>query len=172
MQFRTLNPLESLALRLRVEYIELGWKRLKKDIAFAEVNQICAKHQIEIKDLESTTGSFDKRIFFINQKLLLRVSEAPMTMEQEKFKRVAALNFVPKILHTGMLENGTEPIFYTILTLLPGDDFVNAYRETTLAGPIMTSDCIYRQFLTFQAPGDLDIKDTGKSSSKHPQNYT
>lgn len=55
-----------------------------------------------------------------------------MTLEQEKFKRVAALNFVPKILHVGELENEAGSIFYTILTLLPGDDFVNVYRETTL----------------------------------------
>jgi len=106
---------------------------LKKDITFAEVNQICARHQIEIKDLESTTGSFDKKIFFINQKLLLRVSETPMTSEQEKFKRVAALNFVPKVLHAGVLENDTRPLFYTFLTLLPGDDFVSGYPQTTSA---------------------------------------
>lgn len=106
---------------------------MKKSIAFAEVNQICARHQIEIKDLQSTTGSFDKQIFFINQKLLLRLSETPMTLEQEKFKRVAALNFVPKILHVGVLENDRGPIFYTLLTLLPGNDFVHVYGETTLA---------------------------------------
>lgn len=106
---------------------------MKKDITFAEVNQICARHEIEVKDLESITGSFNKRIFFINQKLLLRVSEFPMTLEQQKIKRVAALNFAPKILHVGKLEDNTGPIFYTFLTLLPGDDFVNAYWETTLA---------------------------------------
>ena len=106
---------------------------MRKDISFAEVNQICARHQIEIKNLESTTGSFDKKIFFINQKLLLRVSETPMTSEQEKFKRVAALNFVPKVVHAGVLENDTRPLFYTFLTLLPGDDFVSVYPQTTLA---------------------------------------
>ena len=56
-----------------------------------------------------------------------------MTGEQEKFKRVAALNFVPKILQDGELENDTGSIFYTFLTLLPGGDFVNVYPETTLA---------------------------------------
>ena len=104
-----------------------------KDIAFAEVEQICAQHQIEIKDLKSTTGSFGKKIFFINQKYLLRVSKSPMINEQGKFKRVEALHFVPKILHVGALETDTGSIFYTFLTLLPGDDFVNLYRETTLA---------------------------------------
>jgi len=77
---------------------------LKKDITFAGVNRICARHQIEIKALASTTGSFAKKIFFINQQLLLRISETPMTFEQEKFKRVAVLDFVPQILHIGVLE--------------------------------------------------------------------
>jgi len=108
-------------------------EELKKNISFSEIKQICSQHQIEIKDLESNAGSFDKTIFFINQNYLLRVSETPMTLEQEKFKRVAALSFVPKILHVGELENDTGSIFYTIVTLLPGDDFVHVFPETTLA---------------------------------------
>ena len=102
-------------------------------ITFAEVNQICSKHQIEIWDLKSAAGSFGKKVFFINQKFLLRVSETPMTSEQEKFRRVAALNLVPQILQVGALENDTGSIFYTFLTYLPGDDFVNVYRDTTFA---------------------------------------
>jgi aminoglycoside phosphotransferase (APT) family kinase protein len=100
---------------------------------FAEVHQICSTHQIEIKDLSSLTGSFGKKIFFINQEFLLRVSETAMTLEQEKFRRVATLNFVPKIIHTGTLEREVGPIYYTLLTLLPGDDFVNVYPGTTEA---------------------------------------
>lgn len=108
-------------------------KTLKQDIAFAELNQICAQHQIEIKELESPTGSFEKNIFFINREFLLRISKAPMTLEQQKFRRVATLNFVPQLLHTGAIESGGGTLFYTLLTLLPGDDFVNAYPETTSA---------------------------------------
>lgn len=103
------------------------------DITIAEVTQICAKHQIEIKDLESTTGSFSKNIFFINQRLLLRVSETPMIREQEKFERVAALNFVSKILHVGEVKSNSGSIYYTLLTLLPGGDFVDVFQKTTLA---------------------------------------
>jgi aminoglycoside phosphotransferase (APT) family kinase protein len=110
-----------------------GRKRLKKELDRTEVDRICARHQIEIRQLDSVAGSFAKRIFFINRQLLLRVSETPMTLEQEKFNRVATLNFVPKIIHAGVLEREGGSIYYTLLTLLPGDDFVNAYRETTLA---------------------------------------
>ena len=104
-----------------------------KNIAFSQVSQICGKHQIEIKDLASVTGSFDKKIFIINQELLLRVSDTPMTLEQGKFRRVTMLDLVPKILHTGVLESDTEPLYYTLLTFLPGHDFVNGYQETSSA---------------------------------------
>jgi aminoglycoside phosphotransferase (APT) family kinase protein len=109
---------------------------LKKEIGSSEVRQICTNHQIEIKDFQTLTGSFGKKIFFINQEFLLRVSERPMTLEQEKFRRVAALNFVPKIIHAGTLQREAGPIYYTLLTYLPGDDFVNVYPETTEAQQI------------------------------------
>lgn len=103
------------------------------DIDVSEVRQICGTHAVEIKHLSSTTGSFAKQIFFINHELLLRVSETPMTLEQEKFRRIAALDFVPRIIHTGMLQRAARPIYYTLLTLLPGDDFVIIYPHTTHA---------------------------------------
>jgi len=104
-----------------------GWERLAKTIGFAEVSQICAKHQINIKDWHSTIGSFDKQIFFINDELLLRVSATTMGREQERFRRIAALPQVPQIKHVGVLERAAGPVYYTLLTLLPGDDFVNGY---------------------------------------------
>jgi aminoglycoside phosphotransferase (APT) family kinase protein len=106
---------------------------MKKVIDFTEVQQICSAHQIEIKDLTSITGSFGKKIFLINQEFLLRVSEISMTLEQEKFRRIATLNFVPKIIYTGTLPREAGFIYYTLLTLLPGDDFVNVYPKTTKA---------------------------------------
>jgi aminoglycoside phosphotransferase (APT) family kinase protein len=83
--------------------------------------------------VRSVTGSFGKQIFFINGDYLLRVSAASMTLEQEKFRRIAALEFVPKIIHTGCLQRDGGPVSYTLLTLLPGDDFVNAYPQTSAA---------------------------------------
>jgi len=56
-----------------------------------------------------------------------------MDREQARFKRIAALRFVPHIQHIGMLEREADPVYYTLLTLLPGDDFVNVYPGTTLA---------------------------------------
>jgi len=106
---------------------------MKKEIGFTEVHEICAGHQIEIQDLKTITGSFGKKIFFINQEFLLRVSESCMALEQEKFRRIAALPLVPKTIHTGALQREVGPLHYTLLTLLPGDDFVNVYSETTEA---------------------------------------
>jgi aminoglycoside phosphotransferase (APT) family kinase protein len=109
-----------------------GRKTLRKETDLATVSQICAKHGIEIKELSVRIGSFDKRIFFINNELLLRVSETTMEPEQERFRRVATLQFVPRIVHAGVLERDTGPVYYTLLTRLPGDDFVNVYSETTV----------------------------------------
>ena len=106
---------------------------MKNGIDFSEVQQICAMHQIEVQDLKTVAGSFSKSIFFINQEILLRVSEEPMTQEQEKFRRVAMLNFVPRILHMGVFEREGGPIYYTLLTMLAGDDFVNVYPRLTEA---------------------------------------
>lgn len=103
---------------------------MKEKISSTELRQICTGHQIEIVDLKSVTGSFGKQIFFINQEFLLRVSEVPMTLEQEKFRRIAALHFVPKMIHSGTLQREAGSIYYILLTLLPGDDFVNVYHET------------------------------------------
>jgi aminoglycoside phosphotransferase (APT) family kinase protein len=106
---------------------------LNEETDFTEVRQICAAHQIEVKQIQSITGSFAKKIFFINQEFLLRVSASSMALEQEKFRRVAALDDVPKMIHLGALERETGPLYYTLLTLLPGDDFVHLYPETTQA---------------------------------------
>jgi hypothetical protein len=106
---------------------------LKKEINFAAVYQICARHRIEIKDIKFNIGSFDKQIFFINHEYLLRVSETSMALEQEKFRRIAVLDFVPKIKHFGVLEGDAVPVHYTLLTLIPGDDFVYVFSETTIA---------------------------------------
>jgi serine/threonine protein kinase len=108
----------------------LGRRRLNNETDFSEVTQICSKHQIDIKDLKPVSGSFGKKIYIINHKLILRMSGSPMTIEQEKFNRVATLNFVPKLIHTGILIRETEPIYYILFTFLPGDDFVNVYPET------------------------------------------
>ena len=106
---------------------------LKREIEPECVHQICAECQIEIKDLKTVTGSFGKKIYIINQEVLLRVSETPMTLEQENFRLVATLNFVPKIIQIGTLQRETGPLYYTLLTLLPGDDLVNVYFQTTQA---------------------------------------
>ncbi len=100
------------------------------------VISICARHQIEVKKLTSVVGSFDKRIYFINDELVLRVFDDSMEAEQAKFRRVSALDFVPRILHVGVFQRETGPLHYTLLTRLPGDDFVNSYAETAVAQQI------------------------------------
>ena len=106
---------------------------MKNPLGLPEIQQICATHGIEVKALHGVTGSFGKQLFLVNHAFLVRVAAAPMTLEQAKVSRVATLALVPKLLHTGTLPREVEPVYYTILTLLPGDDFVNLYGATTTA---------------------------------------
>ncbi len=124
---------------------------MKKEVDFPEVHQICTAHRIQIQDLQTITGNFGKKIFILNREFLLRVSETPMTLEQEKFRRVAALNFVPKIVHTGTLLQEGGLIYYTLLTFLPGDDFVIAYPQTTQAQQKQLGEDIARFLDALQA---------------------
>ncbi|NSW53493.1 MAG: aminoglycoside phosphotransferase family protein [Anaerolineae bacterium] len=104
---------------------------MDSEMQMKDVQQICVRHQIEVEDLQMVTGSFGKKIFLINQEFLLRVSQNPMTHELGKFKRVAALAFVPRVIHTGTIMRENGPIYYILLNLLAGDDFVNLYQTTT-----------------------------------------
>lgn len=106
---------------------------MKTPLGLPEVQQICATHGIEVNTLHRVTGSFGKQLFLVNQAFLVRVSAAPMTLEQAKVSRVATLALVPQLLHIGTLTQEDGPLYYTILTLLPGDDFVNSYGATTAA---------------------------------------
>lgn len=117
---------------------------MNQETGLSDVQRICAAHQIAIGDLRTVTGSFGKQIFFINREFLLRVSQAPMTAEQEKFRRIAALPRVPQILQTGVLERETGPLYYTLLTLLPGDDFVNVYPQTSAAQQRLSGELVAR----------------------------
>lgn len=107
-------------------------QQLQQELFSDEVNQVCQRHGIECKEVKTITGSFAKQIFIINQELLLRVSATTMAGEQERFRRIAGLPFVPHIQHSGLLERTTGPLYYILLSLLPGDDFINVYAETTI----------------------------------------
>ncbi len=69
----------------------------------------------------------------INRMFLLRLSTKPMTREQINFRRIAALPQVPKLQQIGQIEVAGELFYYTLLTLLPGCDVVEAYAATTIA---------------------------------------
>ncbi|MEZ4615516.1 MAG: aminoglycoside phosphotransferase family protein [Caldilineaceae bacterium] len=105
----------------------------EEDPSYPHVKSICAKHNIAITELQVITGSFGKQIYLINQEYLLRTSTRPMVREQENFRRIAALPAVPKLQGCGQSEDADPQHYYTLLTRLPGQDFVDCYAETTVA---------------------------------------
>lgn len=96
------------------------------------IHQICANHGITINTLQVPTGSFGKEIFMINDMFLLRTSTKSMAREQENFRRIATLPQVPQLEQVGQIEHADAPLYYTLLTLLPGHDFVDAYANITI----------------------------------------
>lgn len=103
------------------------------DIDITDVQAVCAAHHIEIRAVQAATGSFGKLIFFINGEYLLRLSASPMDGEQEKYRRVTGLDHVPRIVAAGAHARAGGPLYYTLLTLLPGRDIVDADAQTTPA---------------------------------------
>lgn len=100
-----------------------------KSINQSDIERILSNHSIEIQHIDSVIGSFNKEIYFINQQYILRSSESDMDAEQERYKRVESLNFVPKIQYVGYLKRENKGLHYILLHMLPGDDFVKSFKE-------------------------------------------
>ena len=64
-----------------------------------DIREICRLHQLQCDSIEKATGSFDKELFFIDNKYLLRTSRQPMLEERKKINRVRDLKQVPKIVY-------------------------------------------------------------------------
>lgn len=99
----------------------------------AAVHEICADLAIDVRMITRLIGNDRKNVYSINRRWLMRLSAAPMAAEQEKITRVADLQLAPKILHSGMRLVGDRDLHFTLLSFLPGDDYLAACPEMTEA---------------------------------------
>jgi aminoglycoside phosphotransferase (APT) family kinase protein len=95
-----------------------------------EVKKLFKKHHIPVSKISKKTGSFQKDIFFVNNEYILRPSKVEMKKEQENFKRIEKLSYVPRILFWGRFRSHNN-YYYTILNMLPGIDFIDAVSHMT-----------------------------------------
>lgn len=84
-----------------------------------DIKEICKQHHLQCNKITKAFGSFDKELFFIDDKYLIRTSRQPMLDEQFKINRIKDLKQVPKIVHSSD-QNSTNNIFYLILEYIQG----------------------------------------------------
>jgi aminoglycoside phosphotransferase (APT) family kinase protein len=96
----------------------------------SQVRELFRGHGIEVTGITCLTGSFQKDIVLVNDAYVVRQSKTEMGEEQERFRRIEHLPFVPKIVFSSSIGSPDE-IFYEVLNMLPGVDFVDAVSDMT-----------------------------------------
>lgn len=91
-----------------------------------DIKEICIANQMQCNKITKAFGSFDKELFFIDDKYLIRTSKQPMQAEQYKINRIKDLKHVPKIIHASDQSNTDCNLYYLILQYIQGDElFIN-----------------------------------------------
>lgn len=96
----------------------------EKDIRF-----ICLAHQLECNKITKIIGSFNKELFFIDDKYLIRTSKQSMLDEQYKINRIKELKNVPKIVYTSDQSSSNSKIYYLILEYIQGFELFTNYKD-------------------------------------------
>ena len=93
------------------------------------IREICLAHQLQCNNITKLIGSFDKELFFIDDKYLIRTSKQSMLEEQNRINRVKDLKHVPKILYASDQSNTDDNIYYLILQCVPGCELLANYHN-------------------------------------------
>ena len=91
-------------------------------------------------------GSFDKELFVVDDKYLIRTSKKPMITEQQKINRVKDLNLAPHIMHSSAYIKN-EKIHYLIMNYLSGEQLFSIIENLNDNEIVKISDEI-SSFLT------------------------
>lgn len=93
-----------------------------------DIKTICKAHQLQCNKTTKITGSFDKELFIVDDKYLIRTSRQPMHDEQIKINRIKDLKHVPKIVHASDQSIISSTIYYIILEYLEGSELYSVYN--------------------------------------------
>lgn len=94
-----------------------------------DIREICRVNQLQCNGITKAIGSFDKELFFIDDKYLMRTSKQSMLDEQYKIDRVKDLKHVPKIIHASDQSSSDCEIYYLILEYIQGCEMLAKYSE-------------------------------------------
>lgn len=94
-----------------------------------DISMICNTHQLKCNKITKTIGSFDKELFIVDDKYLIRTSRQPMNDEEIKINRIKDLKHVPKIIHASEQSIADGTIYYIILEYLEGCELYSIYND-------------------------------------------
>lgn len=94
-----------------------------------EIREICRANQVPCNKITKVIGSFDKELFFIDDKYLIRISKQSMADELLKIDRVKDVKHVPKIIHASDQSSSDCSIYYLILEYIQGCELFNCYHD-------------------------------------------
>lgn len=93
------------------------------------IREICEKHKLKYSSITKINGSFDKEVFNINDRYLIRTSKQSMIDEISKFNRIKDIKHVPHILCTSNQSIEGSPIYYIILEYIQGVELLSVYNN-------------------------------------------
>lgn len=93
------------------------------------IREICQANQLRCNKIIGVVGSFDKELYFIDDKYLMRISKKSMLEEQIKIDRIKDLKHVPKIVHSSDQSNTDSKIYYLILQYIQGSELFTSYNN-------------------------------------------
>lgn len=94
-----------------------------------DIKLICKENQLQCNKITKAIGSFDKELFFIDDKYLIRTSMQSMLEEQIKINRIKDLKYVPKIIGSSDQSSTNSKIYYLILEYIQGSELFSNYNE-------------------------------------------
>jgi hypothetical protein len=94
-----------------------------------DIREIFIENQLQCNKITKAFGSFDKELFFIDDKYLIRTSNQSMIDERNKINRVKNLKHVPKIVHASDQSSTTCKLYYLILQYIKGCELFAEYKN-------------------------------------------
>lgn len=93
------------------------------------IREICRANQLPCSMITKLFGSFDKELFSVDDRYLIRTSKQSMLEEQNKINRVKDLKQAPKILYASDQSSTESDIYYLILQYVPGCELLTDYHN-------------------------------------------
>ncbi|VDN49142.1 putative Predicted aminoglycoside phosphotransferase [Petrocella atlantisensis] len=94
-----------------------------------DIRKICHENHLFCNKITRVEGSFNKEIYFIDDKYLIRTSKQSMLNEQFKFDRIRDLKHVPKIVFSSDQRSMECKIYYIILQYIQGIELFTKYDD-------------------------------------------